>query len=122
MRSRFSKHLSELNYKLLNTSFLFKPGSKLRDFLLEKGGIINKKYHLLLEIMIGLKDIIKEEILFDIGNPRIILCSPSLEDSLNRKAVHVSEIRNEVLKHLIIASHQPMLKKILIGQRWMSQG
>ena len=121
MSNSLTEQLSELNNKLLSTTFLFKEGSKLRIFLVEKGGIDDKKYYTLAEIMLGLKSIIRQETLFDLNNPKIILCSPQLEESLDRKAIHVSQFRNEVLKHLIVAYNQPLLKNMLIGQKWMNR-
>ena len=121
MSSGLAEQLSELNHKLLNTTFLFRQGSQLRTYLLEKRGIDDKKYYTLAVIMLGLKAIIREETMFDVNNPKIVLCSPQLEEALNRKAVHISQFRNEVLKHLIVAYNQPLLRNILIGQRWMSR-
>ena len=39
-----------------------------------------------------LKDVIRSEELFDPRNPQIILCSQELEEALDMKAFHVSEL------------------------------
>ena len=122
MSNKLTYQLSELNYKLLNTVFLFKEGSKLRTFLLEKEVIDkDKKYLTLAVIMLALKKIIKDEKLYDENNTKIILCSQELEDAINRKAMHSSEVRNEVIKQLLIAYDQPSLRNILLGQNWMQR-
>ena len=122
MSNKLTYQLSELNYKLLNTVFLFKEGSKLRTFLLDKEVIDkDKKYLTLAVIMLALKKIIKDEKLYDENNTKIILCSQELEDAINRKAMHSSEVRNEVIKQLLIAYDQPSLRNILLGQNWMQR-
>ena len=122
MSNNLTYQLSELNYKLLNTVFLFKEGSKLRTFLLNKGAIDkDKKYLTLAVIMLALKKIIKDERLYDENNTKIILCSQELEEAINRKAMHSSEVRNEVIKQLLIAYNQPYLRNLLIGQNWMQR-
>ena len=40
-----------------------------------------------------MKDIIRGEKLFDLQNPSIIICSNELEEAINMKALHVTEIR-----------------------------
>lgn len=44
-------------------------------------------------ILTILKDTIRDEGLYDEKNPSIILCSRDLEEALNMKALHVTEIR-----------------------------
>ena len=122
MSNKLTYQLSELNYKLLNTVFLFKEGSKLKTFLLDKEAIDKDKiYHTLAAIMLALKKIIKDEKLYDENNTKIILCSQELENAIDRKAMHSSEVRNEVIKQLLIAYNQPYLRNILIGQNWMQR-
>jgi hypothetical protein len=47
-----------------------------------------------------LKEIIKDEGMFDPLNPAIILCSPELEAALNMRALHVTEIRYHQYLHM----------------------
>ena len=39
-----------------------------------------------------LKDVVINEKLFDPRNPSVILCSSELEEALDRKALHVTEL------------------------------
>ena len=89
----------ELNENLLNTMFEFNPLSKLKRFLVSKTDI-EKTYYSLAEVLTYLKDVIRGEDMFDHANPSIILCSPELEDTLDMKALHVTEIRNLVLSQM----------------------
>ena len=79
----------ELNRNLLKTLFKFNPMSRLKIFLITKTGV-EKPYYSLKEILTSLKNIIREEGLFDHANPSIILCSKELEEALNMKAFHVT--------------------------------
>ena len=104
----------EVNLSLLNTLFKFAPHSKLKNYLTNKTGI-DKTYYTLGELLTILKDIIRGEGQFDKDNPSIILCTSELEDALNMKALHVTEICKLVLTHLIkIPDH--MLRKAAIDQ------
>ena len=87
----------ELNKKLLSTLFNVKP--KFNTFLFNKTGV-ERSYYTLIEIFIILKKIIREEKLFDQTNPSIVMCSPELEEAINVKALHVTQIRNYVLSQL----------------------
>ena len=90
----------ERNRSLLWSLFKFKPNSKLHSFITGKGGNgIN--LFTLAHILTILKDVIRGEGLYDEKNPSIIMCSPDLEAALNMKALHVTEIRDLVLTHLI---------------------
>ena len=90
-----------LGANLLNSHYSFIPNSKLQEYI--KSKIPNAKaVNTLSEILIILKDIIRDEGMFDEKNPSIILCSEHLENALGMKALHVSEIRALVLKHLVL--------------------
>ena len=91
---------SELNIGLLNTLFVFKPASDLKTFLFDKTQVW-KTYYSLAEILTILKNVVRGEGLFDPGNPTIIFCSPELEKALNMKALHVPQVRDQVLSHVI---------------------
>jgi hypothetical protein len=43
--------------------------------------------------LLALKRIIANEKLYDPQNPTVVMCDESLEDALDVKAIHVSEIR-----------------------------
>jgi hypothetical protein len=87
----------ELNKHLLSTLFNVKP--KLNTFLFNKTGV-DRSYYTLVEILNILKKIMREENLFDQSNFSIVMCSPELEEAINAKALHVTQIRDYVLSQL----------------------
>lgn len=106
-----------LNRKLLNSIFKFKPQSRLRRFIASKeGGCYDTTLFKLATILTVLKDIIRGEGLYDEKNPYIILCSAELELALDMKALHVSEIRDLVLKHLIKIDIETFLVRCSINE------
>ena len=94
----------------MNSIFRFKPTSKLHSFVTSKTRI-NKSLFTLAEILTILKDAIRGEGLYDEKNPSIILCSRDLEEALNMKALHVTEIRDLVLNHLTKLESDEFLKR-----------
>jgi hypothetical protein len=46
-----------------------------------------------LQLLLALKRVITAEKLFDPHNPTIIMCDWALEEALQMKALHVSELR-----------------------------
>jgi hypothetical protein len=88
-----------LNVGLLNTLFVFRPRSYLKTFLTDKTNVY-KTYYSLAEILTILKEVVRGEGLFDPNNPSIILCSPELERALNMKALHVKQIRSQVMDRI----------------------
>jgi len=97
----------ELNKNLLNTLFKFQPMSKLKRFIMEKTGV-EKNLYTLAEILTILKEVIRGEEMFDPKNPSIIICSRDLEAALNMKALHVTEIRDLVLNHIVKVPEQSL--------------
>merc|ERR1712024_295124 len=91
----------EQHRSLLNSIFKFKPTSKLHAYITLRTGI-NKSLFTLAEILTILKDTIRGEGLYDEKNPSIILCSRDLEEALNMKALHVTEIRYKKLLLLLL--------------------
>ena len=65
---------------------------------------------MLIEIMKNLKLIVRSEKLFDFKNPSIIMCDSDLEIALNVKDLHVTEIRDQILKQLILVKQQNWFK------------
>ena len=88
----------EIN-KLLNTTFKFKTHSKLKDIITNKSKT-EKIFYSFIEILSILKEVIRDERLYDQTNPAIIICSPKLEDALDMRALHVKQINQVVLPHL----------------------
>ena len=89
------------NQDLLASIFEFRPNSRLQRFINFRGKC-NKTLFTFREVLVSLRDIILEEGLYDKRNPSVILCSEELEAALNMKALHITEIRNVVLKHLFL--------------------
>ena len=101
----------EQHRSLLNSIFKFKPASLLHSFITIKTGVSKSLFTLaevnfelynifyldvtmsFIYILTILKDTIRDEGLYDEKNPSIILCSRDLEEALNMKALHVTEIR-----------------------------
>jgi len=96
----------EANKNLLNSLFKFKPGEPLGKYISFKTSQ-NKPLYSLGEVLTVLKDVIRGEGMFDEFNPSIILCDPALEEALGMKALHVTEIRDLVLKQLEKVSDPP---------------
>ena len=98
-----NRNLSTLNTEngsMFNSEYKFKPFSLLSYFVTRKRGF-NKERFALWDILTTLKDIIKQEKLFDQQNPSIFVCSEDLERAIDRKALHVSKFRDRVLIHLL---------------------
>ena len=87
------------NNKLLNTTFKFKIHSKLKDIIANKTKTA-KTFYSFIEILSILKEVIRDEKMYDQTNPAIIICSPRLENALDMKALHVKQIIQVILPHL----------------------
>jgi hypothetical protein len=92
--------LIEINRGILNSFYTFKLGAPLKNYILKKKLCIRESYTLV-EILTILKEIIRDEEMFDMRNPAIILCDKDLERTLNMRALHVSEIRDLVVSQLM---------------------
>ena len=93
----------ERNRRLLNSVFKFNPSSKLYKVVIKRGGD-KKKYFYLHQIITILKNHIRRSGLYDMKNPSTILCCPELEEAFGKKSLHVSEIRELVIKHVVRVS------------------
>ena len=100
----------------LDTMYRFKPGSSLQAFLSNATGELRESCSLG-EILTLLKDLIKSQGLFDMRNPSVILCSPSLEQALDRRALHVTEVKSIVKSQLDALPSQD-----LGGRSWPKSG
>ena len=101
------------NQDLLASIFEFRPNSRLYRFINFRRKC-NKSLFTFKEVLVSLRDIILEEGLYDERNPSVILCSPELEAALNMKALHITEVRNVVLKHLFLIN--PNLALVDVSQ------
>jgi len=100
----------EQHKSLLNKLFKFKPDSKLHEYVIKRGNT-NKRFFTLAEILSTLRDAIRGEGLYDEKNPSIIICSSDLERALDMKALHVTEIRDLVLSHMIRIEDEAFLSR-----------
>ena len=89
----------ELNKNLLYGKYKFEATSKLKRYITTKTGI-EQTIYTLREILTILKDIIREEGMYDHMNPSVILCSEELEDAIDMRALHVTEIRDRVMNQI----------------------
>ena len=84
--------------------YRFRMGSSLWRYLeFQKKEQLNKFFtltYLLDKIIL----IIEKENMFDLGNENIILCSKYLSHALDVNALHVFQLKEYVLKHLIIVN------------------
>ena len=77
----------------------WKENLKLKQFLSLKCGDKDSSFTFL-QILRVLKRVILEEKLYDPGNLSIILRNEELEDALDRKALHVCQLRDAITSHL----------------------
>jgi hypothetical protein len=91
-------------YNSLLSTYKFKQGSPLKTYLHFKMQEKYKKHSTftLRHLLGDLKYILKKEKLYDPLNPAIILCDARLERVLDIKALHVSEVKEHVLTHLVL--------------------
>jgi E3 ubiquitin-protein ligase Mdm2 len=92
--------LLEINRSILNSFYTFKLGAPLKNYILKKKPPLRESYTLA-EILTILKIIIRDGEMFDMRNPAIILCNKELEQALNMRAMHVTEIRELVYSQLM---------------------
>lgn len=94
--------LVEINRSLLDSYYTFKPNAPLKSYIQSKVPPNERRDHYTLaEVLIILKGIIRDERMFDPKNPAIIMCSKELDDALNMRALHVTEIRELVASQLL---------------------
>eukprot|EP00092_Neocalanus_flemingeri_P103610 GFUD01132617.1.p1 GENE.GFUD01132617.1~~GFUD01132617.1.p1 ORF type:complete len:255 (+),score=60.89 GFUD01132617.1:122-886(+) len=77
----------------------FLEDSTLKQYLFHKTRI-SKVGYTFSEILRTLVNIIKDEKLFDVRNPSIVICSTELEQALDMRAFHVTELRDLIVLHL----------------------
>ncbi len=92
--------LEAINEGLLQSSYTFIQDSPLRQFIDSR---INDmpQVNTLKTILGILKNIIKDEQLFDPQNQSVIICNTDLEVALNMKALHCCQVRDAVTSQLL---------------------
>ena len=81
----------------------FKVNSKVHRYLAyHSPGFVTlrKRDYNLYEVILALKKLIVSEKLYDPQNPTVILCNEFLEDALEVKALHVTEVKDFVIKQM----------------------
>ena len=108
--------LEEINQQYLHSKYNFKEGAPLKEYLRQR--IPNfRETCTLSEVLTWLKEIIRDNLLFDESNPAMIVGDAPLEAALRKKRVHVNEIRNVVQQQLTMveAKQGPLSAAMLAG-------
>jgi hypothetical protein len=114
--------LHEINQQYLKSKYKFKEGAPLKEYLQQR--VPNfRETCTLLEVLTWLKEIIRDNLLFDESNPSVIVGDAPLEAALRKKRVHVNEIRGVVQQQLtMVEARQGPLSAGLLAGGIMYQG
>ncbi len=106
--------LEEINQQYLQSKYKFKEGAPLKEYLQQRVQNFRETCRLS-EVLTWLKEIIRDNLLFDERNPSMIVGDAPLEAALRKKRVHVNEIRNVVQQQLTMveARQGPMSAAML---------
>lgn len=92
------------NLQIYYTPRRFTQDSKLHEFLATNCPDLvtqdNLNYNLF-QVLTALKRVIATKQLYDPQNPTVVVCDHDLEEALDVKALHVSEIREQVCKQFV---------------------
>jgi hypothetical protein len=93
--------LEQINQQYLKSKYKFKEGAPLKEYLQQR--IPNfREACTLAEVLTWLKEIIRDNLLFDERNPAMIVGDAPLEAALRKKRVHVNDIRSVVIQQLMM--------------------
>ncbi len=108
--------LHEINQQYLRSKYKFKGGAPLKEYLRQRVPSLGDTYTLW-EVLTRLKEIIRDNLLFDESNPAMIVGDAPLEAALGKKRIHVNEIRGVVQQQLTMveASQGPLSARMLAG-------
>jgi hypothetical protein len=108
--------LHEINQQYLRSKYKFKEGAPLKEYLPQRVPNLGETYTLW-EVLTWLKEIIRDNLLFDENNPSMIVGDVPLEAALRKKRVHGNEIRSVVQQQLTMveASQGPLSTGMLAG-------
>ncbi len=108
--------LHEINQQYLESRYKFKEGAPLKEYLRQRVPNLGETCTLL-EVLTWLKEIIRDNLLFDESNPSMIVGDAPLEAALRKKRVHMNEIRNVVQQQLTMveARQGPLSAAMLAG-------
>jgi hypothetical protein len=115
--------MPEINQQILNSKYKFKEGAPLKEYLRKRVPNFGEAYTLR-EVLTMLKEIIRDNLLFDESNPSMIVGDASLEAALGRREVDGNEIRGVVQRQLLLveAGPGPLAESILAESPAMVRG
>jgi hypothetical protein len=108
--------MREINQQILRSKYKFKEGAPLKEYLRQRVPSLRDTCTLW-EVLTMLKEIIRDNLLFNENNPSMIVGDAPLEAALGKREVHVNEIRGVVQRQLILleASQGPLGEGMLAG-------
>jgi hypothetical protein len=108
--------LEQVNQQYLKSKYKFKEGAPLKEYLQQRISSFREPCTLV-EVLTWLKEIIRDNLLFDERNPAMIVGDAPLEVALRKKKVHVNDIRSVVIQQLMMveARQGPWNPAMLIG-------
>jgi hypothetical protein len=93
--------LEQVNQQYLKSKYKFKEGAPLKEYLQQRVPNFREPCTLV-EVLTWLKEIIRDNLLFDESNPAMIVGDAPLETALRNKKVHVNDIRSVVIQQLVM--------------------
>ncbi len=81
----------------------FVPGAPLRRFIYNVKKTI-KIYYQLHEVITLVREIIRDNCLYDKTNTAVIVCDSELEKVFNTNGMHVSELKGKIMEQLILVT------------------
>ncbi len=108
--------LEQVNQQYFKSKYKFKEGAPLKEYLLQRIPSFIEVCTLV-EVLTRLKEIVRDNLLFDERNPAMIVGDAPLEAALRKKRVHVNDIRSVVIQQLTMveANQGPWSAAMLAG-------
>ncbi len=91
--------LEQVNQQYLKSKYKFKERAPLKEYLQQRVSSFREPCTLV-EVLTWLKEIIRDNLLFDERNPAMIVGDAPLEAALRNKKVQVNDIRSVVIQQL----------------------
>jgi hypothetical protein len=115
--------MNEINQQILNPKYKFKEGAPLKEYLQQRVPNFGEA-HTLREVLTMLKEIIRDNLLFDENNPSMLVGDAPLEAALGRREVDVNDIRSVVQSQLTLveAGPGPLAGNVLAESLAMMRG
>ncbi len=93
--------LEQVNQQYLKSKYKFKEGAPLKEYLQQRVPNFREPCTFR-EVLTWLKEIIRDNLLFDERNPAMIVGDAPLETALRNKKVHMNDIRSVVIQQLMM--------------------